>query len=118
MKKIRKLRLTEQSSLFLEIVEPATSKQPICGVDVVQRSEDAIPMGSVYAIATTLELDGYITSEREIVSTPGTIPKRFYKITDDGRLVLNTWRKLNSQHDGVHGVVGFLPDAIGSPVLA
>ena len=85
MRKVRKLRLTEQSALFLEIVATSTKANPICGVDIVNRSDDTIPMGTVYATATTLEQDGYITSEREVVTVRGAIPKRFYEITGDGR---------------------------------
>lgn len=113
----KKLRLNEQSALFLKIVTCASVADPVCGTDIVARSNSQIPIGSVYAIATILEMDGYIESQREEIGERGGIPRRFYKINADGKLILKTWQKLNANSQGNGKLEDFLPEPIGSPAL-
>lgn len=90
----KKLRLNEKSALFLQIIEQSGTL--LCGMEVVQRSGQAIRRGSVFAIASNLESDRYITSHKEEIST-SAIPRRLYAITTTGKIVLRAWEEIHEQ---------------------
>lgn len=90
----KNLRLNDKGALFLELVR--NSQSLLCGMDIVEKSGQVIRRGSVFAIASNLEGDGYITSHKE-ENPASAIPRRLYKITPAGRIVLKAWHEINSQ---------------------
>ena len=71
------------------------SKQPMYGYQIaklLEESDPDIPMmkqGTLYPVLRSLEANGLLESTVEpSVSGP---PRRYYKITDDGRAALKEW---------------------------
>ncbi len=89
-----KLPLTEKQILFLELVAAQSASSPFCGADVVRNSNNLISKGQVFAIASFLEQQMYVTSVLE-EKPQFKIPRRFYLITETGRLLLDTCYKIN-----------------------
>lgn len=85
------LRLNDRSGLFLSLL--ASHQHPLCGLDIVSHSNGAIKRGSVFALASSLEADGLISSRKEEDETV-TIPRRLYALTEKGEIALHAWNKI------------------------
>lgn len=85
------LRLNDRSALFLSLL--ASLPPPLSGLDIVSHAKGAIKRGSVFALASSLEADGLISSCKEEAGD-AVIPRRFYALTEKGRIALHAWNQI------------------------
>lgn len=85
------LRLNDRGALFLSLL--ASLPPPLCGLDIVSHSKGAIKRGSVFALASSLEADGLISSYKEDAKD-AIIPRRFYALTEKGKIALHAWDQI------------------------
>jgi PadR family transcriptional regulator PadR len=77
------------------------SSEPLYGYEIakrLQRANDGAPLfkeGTVYPVLRALSADGFLTSRVE-PSSAGP-PRRYYRITREGRALLAQWRGIWSQ---------------------
>jgi PadR family transcriptional regulator, regulatory protein PadR len=77
------------------------SSEPLYGYEIakrLQRANDGEPLfkeGTVYPVLRALSADGFLTSRVE-PSSAGP-PRRYYRITREGRALLTQWRGIWSQ---------------------
>ena len=85
--------------VLLGVLSQAT--EPMYGYQIAKLIEEGkeevptIKQGTLYPVLRTLESNGLLESEVEpSISGP---PRRYYRITEDGRNTLERWRKIWNQ---------------------
>lgn len=75
------LGLSQKEFVILNLLVGA--REPMYGLDLVEKSDGALKRGTVYTTLNRLEEKGYIESKRE-EEKPGMQPRRQYKATGAG----------------------------------
>lgn len=88
-----RLLINPQRITFLEIC--SNNSSGVNGLGIVERSQGAIPLGSVYQIGKVLEDEGFVTSHLlPPAHREGT--QRIFTITGKGKLLLDFWERLKN----------------------
>lgn len=77
-------RLTKSVIGVLEALLAATNDKPAWGLSICADAD--LGPGTVYPILERLRTNGWITSEEETEPHPGRPARRYYQLTDDGRV--------------------------------
>ncbi|MFI6644807.1 PadR family transcriptional regulator [Streptomyces sp. NPDC050504] len=77
-------RLTKPTIGVLEVLLSAQDDDPAWGLKICMEAD--LGSGTVYPILERLANNGWVTSWSETDPHPGRPPRRFYKLTDMGRL--------------------------------
>ena len=95
----------------------ASSRDDLYGYDIakrLQRVRDGEPLfkeGTIYPVLRSLAASGWLSSR--IVPSYSGPPRRYYRITDEGRAVLAQWRAVwRDTRDFVDQFTGPAPDDI------
>lgn len=75
----------------LKYLKGTDDKNQRYAYEIVKSSNGGMPLGSIYVLLGRLEKLNYITSRREtsVESEGRSIPRRFYKLTELGKRVLD-----------------------------
>lgn len=66
-----------------------SSREPMYGLSLVEKSDGALKRGTVYVTLSRLEEKGYISSKREEERPGVAMPRRLYRPTGQGAKVFN-----------------------------
>ncbi|MBT2472579.1 helix-turn-helix transcriptional regulator [Streptomyces sp. ISL-66] len=77
-------RLTKPTIAVLEVLLGASDDEPAWGLRICMEAD--LGSGTVYPLLERLAKQGWVTSWTESEPHPGRPPRRFYQLTQSGRL--------------------------------
>lgn len=88
-------RLSEKEYVTLQLL--ISNARPLYGLELVMKSEGALPRGTIYVLLDRMERKGYVTSQREEPREGvAGMPRRLYQPTGFGAKVYQLSRQLHS----------------------
>jgi DNA-binding PadR family transcriptional regulator len=89
-RKIDMDNFNNSEQIAMGVLLQAASKR-LYGLEIVDKSDNALKRGTVYITLSRLEERGFVESENE-PAPKGSIPRRMYRVTGSGQRAFSAWQ--------------------------